>query len=558
MRQFFTMARLGAYQIKNKARVQLSKSPVSSLVVLLMAAGFVAGYIALSYYLLAWIFRLDDGDTTFAGYLVLFFLYVALGVSLMSSLNAAIANLYLSQDLEFQFHLPVNFNTWMLYRLMQIILQAIWMLLVFGTPFIWLFLYLADASVAAQLGGVLTFAVLASYPVLIATLICMALVKIFPARRVHQVFLIVTVVMISSFILLVRYLEPEQLFRDNNLQQFGDFARMMQPSDQPWNPAIWAYDVLRSLAVDDWMAALPDAAKLLGLLAALVLALLIAAHKIYRTSWDRALQSLAGELDDMETGNKPSRLSAGLSHPFWSQPVRESILFLRDPTQWSQLFVLGALLGLCLFSLTRLPNYIFGFSFAITGNLFVAFVALSIANRFVFISFSADGQAIWLMKVTPEGWGRFTFGKVLVYGTPVLLFAMALSLLSGSLMDLRPFQMATLGVYCLWDTGLILGLSLAFGMLFVSPNIENPLKLIVSPGGILLMASGLFMVGLHTFLRLYVHNAYLNIRLVNAGWPNPIELPVTLIFIGLACLEAIILTWLLRRGIHHLRKGDFF
>ncbi len=193
----------------------------------------------------------------------------------------------------------------------------------------------------------------------------------------------------------------------------------------------------------------------------------------------------------------------------------------------------------------------------LAGTAMVDFICLSIASRFIFTSFSADGQAIWLMKTAPEGWIRFMRSKLLVFGLPTGFFALLLMLLSGKILDLSFPQLLTVGLHCFWDSVVLVLLAMALGMLFINPSVENPLKLVVSPGGVLLMTSGFFITGLHVFLRLSEAVPALNVMLMKIGWPDVQDGRATYYYSGLIFLEAIGLFYLIRRGVEHLRKGDF-
>lgn len=560
IRDFWILQRLNSLQTMNKLRVNLSRRPVTILFLVLLGLLFFAGYLLLSYKLLAFVFEWDDGDSYFAGKLVLILFFIALGVSLMSSLTTAIANFYLSRDLEFQFSLPVNFDGWVLHRFLQVFLQSNWMLLLFGAPFVWLFFHFSKAGLLAQILGVGVFVMLSTLPVLAATILCMVLVKVFPARRVHQVLLVLTVVLVSSFVLIFRYLEPENFLRTGGMQQFAGLVSMLDMERQQWNPAIWAYNVVAVLSQNRWLPAGPYAARLVGLVALTVVALLAVARRLYRASWDRALQSLSGEPDLSQNRKGDSRWSRYLSAPRWCQETRELLLFFRDPSQWSQIFVLFALLGLYLFSLTKLPIKPFGESrylLALANSAFVGFISLSVASRFVFTSFSGDGNAIWIMKTVPEGWLRFVRGKLLVFGLPTLIFSESLGVFSGIMLDLESHQLWLIALHNFWDSLLMILLALSLGMLFINPNIENPLKLIVSPGGLLLMVCGLFCTGLHACLRLSESSWVFNRLLMRIGWPDFQEKAASPYYAGLILIETLLLAILLRCGTRYLRRGDF-
>lgn len=495
-----------------------------------------------------------------ASKLVQILLYIALGISLVSCLTTAMNHLYLSKDLEFQFSLPVRFATWILHRFFQIFLQSTWMLLLFGSPLIWLFFYFGEAPFLVSMMGVFIFALLSCFPIFLATILCMLLVKIFPAKRIHQVFLVVTVVIASIMVFLFRYLEPEKLIEPGGLEEFRGLMDLVDLDRFSWNPAAWAYRAIVAASQREYAEVVLPLASLLGLFAIAVTLFLWVSHRLYRLSWDRALQSLSGEGDTKAPEAKVSRLSLALGHPKVSQEAREILLFLRDPSQWSQIFVLGALLGLCLFSLTKIPFNPFGisrFQLALAGTAMADFICLSIASRFVFTSFSADGMAIWLMKTAPEGWGRFMRSKFIIFGTPTLVFTMILMISSGYILKLEDQQLLLLGIHSLWDGLVLVLLSLSMGMLFISPGIENPLKMIISPGGVLLMTSGLFITGLHVFLRMSEWAPSFNRLLMHIGWPDVQDGRVIWYYAGLILVEAVFFGLLLRRGINHLRHGDF-
>jgi len=560
IRDFLALNRLQGFQLKNKLASQFRQRPLASTLFLLLAGGFYVGYLALAFMLARFVYNQEAYGILLASKLIQFLLHILVGVTLMSGLTTAMTHLYLSQDLEFQFSLPVRFNAWMMHRFWQVFLQSNWMVLLFGAPFVYLYLHLSEAGAARLIVGMLAFAVLCSFPVFIATLLCISLVKIFPARRVHQVFLVLTITLVSSLVLLFRYLEPERLIGPGGLERFRGFADLVNLDRHGWNPANWAYNAIASLAQGDWSTAVTPFIMLLALFAAFTVTLLWMARRIYRGSWDRALQSMSGEAGVGDERRHATRLSRALSSRRWSQEVRELLLFMRDPSQWSQVFVLTALLGLYLISAAKIPSDLFPngmFPLSIANLAFVSFISLSIASRFVFISFSADGHAVWLMRTTPDGWPRFVRGKFIVFGAPILLFAQTLAGLWAMILGLTATQIGWLALYCLWDVTLMVLLALGFGMLFISPNVENPLKLIVSRGGFLLMATGLFLTALHVFMRMTAASDIWNQLLMRIGWPDMRSGAAPYWFALVIAVEAVAATLLLRRGLDHLRRGEY-
>lgn len=560
IRDFFLLNRLASVQVKNRFMINLKARPLVFLGLGLFGGFFYWGYLKLCSMLLAFIFKQPLYGLLLASRLLQILLFISLGVGLMSSLTNAIAHFYMSRDLEFQFGLPVNFQSWVMHRFSQVYMQSNWMLLLFGGPFIWLYMDLGSAPIWSPPIGIGVLALLAAFPSLFSSILCMLLVKIFPAKRVHQVFLVLTIVLVAAVIFIFRYLEPEQFIGPGGLERFRGYSDIVNLESYQWNPAIWAANLLAALSARDWSTAGRYAAYLGGAFGTVFGLFLVIANRVYRRSWDRALQSLSGEGDIQMTATGDSFLSRALTWPAWAQEARETLLFLRDPSQWSQVFVLLSLLGLYLFSVTKLPKDPFGgsmFELALGNSGFVAFISLSLVSRFVFTSFSNDGQAIWLMKTAPDGWGRYVRGKFVVFGVPSLIFSLMLNLLSGVLMALSGFELLYLGAGVFWDTLFMIGLGLGLGMLFIDPGVDNPLKMIVSTGGFLLMASGLFVTFIHVLLRLSYESRMVNELLSMVFWPDVQGVKIVPYALGLAVLESAAVVFLLRRGLDHLRRGDY-
>lgn len=557
---WMNLNQLALAQTRNRIKTAFEKSPLLMVGLCVIGVGFFWGYLKLATLLMTFIFNQEVFGVILATKLLQILLLIGLGVALMSSLNTAISNLFLSKDLEFQFGLPVNFSAWMLHRYGQVFLQSSWMLVLFAAPFFWIFLSLSETSVLVRIIGILSFLMVCTFPVTAAVLACMFLVKFFPAKRIHQVFLVVTLMLSCLLVFLFRYLEPEQFVGPGGIDRFRGYMDLVALDRQQWNPAIWAANFVTALGQKEWAASLPHAAKLVSAYLGSMGVFLWVAHKVYRASLDRALQSLSGEGPAEGQRLRESLLSKGLQHPRFNQGCREALLFLRDPSQWSQIFVMVALLGLYLFSLAKIPVDPFGaskFYLALGNTGFVAFIALSLASRFSFTSFSGDGHAIWIMKTIPDGWSRFVSSKFWVFGLPIISFSIGLSVLSGVVIQLSGGQLLMLAAYSLWDSLVMVGFATALGMLFIQPNIENPLKLVVSPGGFLLMAIGLFITLLHVVLRLVENSEFLAFWLVEYGWPDLSGGKALWCDLILMFAEITALRYLMTRGLRHLRRGEF-
>lgn len=559
IREFSLLCGLAFVQIKNAVKQGVRTHPGLAATALSVGGLFYWGFLKLCRSIMSFIYAQEIFGVILATKLIQILMLISVGIVVMSALTTAIANLYMSKDLEFQFSLPVRFGSWMSFRFLQIYFLSCWMVLAFGYPFVYVFLDLSGCGIGIQMVGFLAFAASCSLPVFAATAVCMILVHVFPARRVHQMMLVFTLVLMSCLIFLFRYMEPEKFIGPGGIERFRGYADLVQVDGQVWNPGKWSADFLTAASQGAWREGAIDGFKLLTLVSVLALVTAFCARRLYRPSWDRALQALSGEGPKNKRSSSPRGIARLLGHATWHQEAWELLLFLRDPSQWSQIFVLSALLGLYLFSITKLPLEPFGgtrFQLALGNSGFVAFVCLSVCSRFIFTSFSLEGPALWVIKAAPHGWFRWIRSKLVVFGIPILTFSLLLSLGSGVLLDLDRTQLRVLFLGTVWDALLLIFLSVAFGMLFIDLKVTNPLKLIVSPGGFLLMAVGMTLTGVHVLLRLSGSSPMVNYFLGFYGWPDVQGWRYFAYSGGLLILEVLAIWWLSLRGLRHLRKGE--
>jgi ABC-2 type transport system permease protein len=182
--------------------------------------------------------------------------------------------------------------------------------------------------------------------------------------------------------------------------------------------------------------------------------------------------------------------------------AKEVRTLARDVAQWSQLFLMGALLFIYLYNVRMLP---LGGDARATivayANLGMAgFVIAAICLRFAYPSVSAEGKAFWLIQSAPMSYRRFLAVKVAVYSVPLTLLALLLTVFANVILAAQPVVWAftLLGASLLAVTLVSLGVGLGA----VSPNFaaENPLQVGLSLGGFAYMAVSLGYVGAIMFL----------------------------------------------------------
>lgn len=169
--------------------------------------------------------------------------------------------------------------------------------------------------------------------------------------------------------------------------------------------------------------------------------------------------------------------------------------FLRDPVQWSQVLVFFGLLalyfaGIGSFQYQRLPRE-WRHLIAFLNVFSVAAVQCSLASRFVFPQLSLEGQAFWIVGLSPVGPRRILVTKFLSALLGMLAVSVPIMMLSTSMLevDVRVTRTA-LALTAAISCGLC-GLAVGLGAVFIDLKQSNPLAIVSGFGGTVNLALSL-------------------------------------------------------------------
>jgi ABC-2 type transport system permease protein len=218
----------------------------------------------------------------------------------------------------------------------------------------------------------------------------------------------------------------------------------------------------------------------------------------YFSAFVRARETMAPTALGSEAATRAiDALLRPLAPPTRALIAKEVRILVRDVAQWSQLFLMAALLFIYLYNVRMLP---LGGDARATivayANLGMAgFVIAAIALRFAYPSVSAEGRAFWLIQSAPMSYGRLLAVKVLVYAAPLTILALFLTVFADLLLGAE----AVVWTFTLIGASLLAVtlVSLGVGMGGLTPNFgaENPLQVGLSLGGFAYMAVSLLYVG---------------------------------------------------------------
>ncbi|HEV2719832.1 MAG TPA: hypothetical protein VG323_07410 [Thermoanaerobaculia bacterium] len=336
-------------------------------------------------------------------------------------------------------------------------------------------------------------AMLLAIPVTLGALAIVALVRWFPVRRVHQIVATLAIVVLTLAVVAFRVSRPERFFTTLSTP---DAVQMLKQIELP-SMERYPGTALADLMVEGTgKSACPP--QIWGTFAIAFLAFFLVARQTYFAAFVRARESMAPVAIGASALTRGiDRLLQPLDAPTRALAAKEVRTLSRDVAQWSQLFLMAALLFLYLYNIRMLPlGGDVRAGIVAYANLGMAgFVIAAICLRFAYPSVSSEGRAFWLVQSAPVSYRRFLLVKVVVYAAPLTILAFVLTAFANVLLHADRIVWAfTLGGASMLAVTLV-SMGVGLGALTPNFNAENPLQVGLSLGGFGYMAASLAYVG---------------------------------------------------------------
>jgi len=169
--------------------------------------------------------------------------------------------------------------------------------------------------------------------------------------------------------------------------------------------------------------------------------------------------------------------------------AKETKAFLRDSAEWSQLFMIAALIVVYLYNFKMLPVQRSFFAEEYVTNLIsflniglAGFIIASLSARFVFPSIGAEGGAFVIIRASPLSLSRYLY-----YAIPFSVLALLMVALSDHLLNITgPMWWISVGSI-LVITWSVVALAIGFGALFADFRAESRAAALGGLGAILFL-----------------------------------------------------------------------
>lgn len=418
-----------------------------------------------------------------------------------SNIVTSISTMFMSRDLDLLVSSPFGPMSVFTSKALLTFVNSSWMAAVFGVPVFIAYGKVYGAPWAYYAAFPVAMAPFLLIPSAVGIMVTLTLMRFFPARRTSQILSFIGLFFVAGLVMFFRFLQPEKFLGKKDIpeEEIVRFVEQLKTPDYGWMPSSMMAKALKSAGVADWDGFAVEFSWLWMLAAAAILLTMAAAFQFYYPAFSLS----QGE---RERGVADSRryfyriIGWGLSPlppPMRGLMMKDIKIFWRDTGQWSQLFMLGALIVVYIFNIRNLPlDTFFLKNLVSVMNIGLAGVVLAaVASRFVFTTTSMEGASFWVVKSSSMSARSFLLAKFSLYLLPLMALAEILVVVSNILLGVDSFVMTISAVAMAGMTLGITGLGVGMGAAYPKFDYENVAEVAVTTGAIAYMLCSVAFIG---------------------------------------------------------------
>ncbi len=498
---------------------------------------------------------------------------VFLGLLSFSNIVTTFSTFYLADELEFLTVQPIPKDKLFTARFLEALGQSSWVLFVFGVP---IFFGIGNAVHAPWFYYLSLIGILFPFvaiPTAVAAMLSLGLTNILAADRAKNAFVVLGIASFAILFIVIRAMRPEQLLNPDSFESVGEMISLLSAPTSIWLPNDWCVKIVTPLMWND----LKPNYNAMGLLFLTPLSLYIIAVWLHRPYYSRGYSkaqegrhgmSAVTQVSDWMLKRKTTR-QASLDNRLkvlseetkvvsnLRQLIRKDrAIFVRDPSQWSQLLIVIAILVIYLVNYKYFEiaadERLFGDAGLYFFNLVACgFVVVALGGRFLFPAVSLEGRSFWLIMQAPVTLRSFLFGKLLGGILPTVIVGQLLIWASNLLV----YQNMVL---CLIASFIVLiisigtgGMAVGIGAIYPQFHNANSAKIASSFGAVIYMILGMLVI-----LVMIVFTFRLTLNLGQAADGESYKISMKYLFFGIGgVLVPLIAGYVfMLTGVSSLRK----
>jgi len=492
MKDIITLLQPRFYSFKNKGFSESNRGGLFKLLLFgTIGTLFWGGLFAVSLRVLGYFKEIAELGDILAYKLLSMALVTIFFLLIFSSVLTSLSKLYLSRDLSLVHSMPVSSYKIFIARWIESTIDSSWMVILYAIP-VFISYGIVYQSGPFYYGNVVITLIflsiiasgISAVPVIIA-------VNIFSASRIRGILIFFGLCFFLVLFFVFRLLRPERLVDPEVFSTALVYLKALKTPAPVYLPSTWAFDSMKAVLNGHIAEGLFHSALSLSFAGVTVLMVIIIADAIYfkglsktRTAQVRLIKY-----------NASGRLFLGfLSRPVRAFTLKEVRIFFRDQTQWSQLFLIAALVVIYIYNFNVLPLEKAPIKIVYLQNLLsflnmglAGFVLTAVTARFAYPAVSSEREAFWIVKSVPIPLRKYLWIKFFIYFVPLLILTEILIIATNIMLKVTPFMMALSIINIFFLVPGVVSMGIGFGAAYPDFKSENPAQAVTSFGGLLFM-----------------------------------------------------------------------
>jgi len=501
MNEILTLFKPRIWPLKNRGLSKANGKGGARLILLgTFGLLFWCGIFAVSWRVLIYFKGIEDIGDILGYKLLSMMLVVSFALLLFSNILTSLSKLYLSRDLLLVHSLPVSSYKIFITRWVDSTIDSAWMVIIYTMPVLISYGIVYKTGIFYYINTLIAMLCLAAIASAISTLLVMTAVIFIPASRMKSVFILMGILSFVVIYLAIRLSQPELLVDPEIFDTVMVYITSLQTPSSPFLPSSWIYDSIQSALAGATSNSLFFTALSLSFAGMIAFVLILLADAIYFKGFSKTQNTPARLFKSNVIGD---RLFNFLPGPVRSFTVKEIKTFLRDQTQWTQIFLIAALVVIYVYNFKVLPLEKSPIKTVYLQNLFsflnmglALFVLTAITARFAYPAVSLEREAFWLVKTSPLSIRTFLWIKFFIYYLPLLILTEVLIAATNILLQVTPFMMILSTLTVFFVVPGIVALGIGLGAAYPDFKAENPTQTITSFGGLVFMIACAGYIGL--------------------------------------------------------------
>jgi ABC-2 type transport system permease protein len=403
-----------------------------------------------------------------------------LGFLLLSNVITALSSFYLATDIPFLLSKPIKTKDILRLKLFDTTVNSSWMIVSFIPPIFLAYGIHYQAPVSFYISIFISFSLFIFLTAGIGVSIAHILTRIFPAHRARSILIVTGFLMLIIVYFFMKSIVPQDVvLTENIIISIIGFSTDSLLFPSSWVTAV-TFPLLSKSSPEYFYAVVLVINSMFFFILSEYLG-----TSLYRKNIER-MQPSKGS-GTVFWGNYFPERTAALFY-------KDIKIFFRDTGQWSQLFIIGALIMIYVYNFKSLPMRElsllspFAKELLVLINILMAGLVLSaVSARFLYSSVSLEGRAFWIIRTAPVDTGKFLWDKFKFGCLPVTVFMVTLVYLTNVFIDAGGALMWLSIVTVILLSISISGLGTGLGAIFPKYKYENIASVSLSLGGIAFM-----------------------------------------------------------------------